>query len=428
MLLKELHISNCRKIRQASVFFHGPGTQVIEGANMSGKSTVAQAIALTMNGPSAFTPGMISKGEDEAEIVAITDDGLKVRTILSKTVRQTAQKYDEGLRRHINVSGGVRAFLDSLCSGLEQPWSLRDSTDAEIAEALMERSGATEKLKTLDMRLSGLETLRTEIGRDRKKLGEPGAAPEKAERPAPADDIKAEREKARAHLAWRQRLFAEASESLRKDCFFADMAGLEAFRKASDDAFRYVTESIATRDGLDGKAYAQADVDALDARLAARHDLAEKARAWEEHSARQAERDELDKKYAGLTAEIEGLRGERKKVLSEMDLGVPGLEIGDDGMLYHKGILRGVTKSNKTSNWSTAESVRVFFGLGARFAGEMKVLVADNAESLDKKTTDAISRWAEEAGFLVILLRVAESPAELEDGVIYLREGEALTK
>ena len=97
-------------------------------------------------------------------------------------------------------------------------------------------------------------------------------------------------------------------------------------------------------------------------------------------------------------------------------------------MLYHNGVLRGITKSNKTANWSTAESVQVFFGLGARFAGEMKVLVVDNAESLDAKTSGAITNWAEKAGFLVIMLRVAEVPDELEEGVIYIREGEVLTK
>jgi hypothetical protein len=36
--------------------------------------------------------------------------------------------------------------------------------------------------------------------------------------------------------------------------------------------------------------------------------------------------------------------------------------------------------------------------------------------------------WAEKAGFLVITLRVAEAPETLEEGVIYLKEGEVVTK
>jgi hypothetical protein len=70
----------------------------------------------------------------------------------------------------------------------------------------------------------------------------------------------------------------------------------------------------------------------------------------------------------------------------------------------------------------------VFFGLGARFAGKMKVFVVDNAESLDSKTTGAITRWSENAGFLVIMLRVADASGPVEDGVIYIKEGEVTTK
>jgi hypothetical protein len=50
----------------------------------------------------------------------------------------------------------------------------------------------------------------------------------------------------------------------------------------------------------------------------------------------------------------------------------------------------------------------------------------DNAESLDENTVAAISAWAENAGFLVILLKVASIPEELEEGIIYLKEGKVL--
>jgi hypothetical protein len=66
-----------------------------------------------------------------------------------------------------------------------------------------------------------------------------------------------------------------------------------------------------------------------------------------------------------------------------MEPRVSGLEIGEDNMLYHHGVPRGITKSNKVNSLSTAESARVFFSLDARFAGNMKVLVVDNAESPD---------------------------------------------
>jgi hypothetical protein len=174
MLISRLEIRNMRKIKQAEIDFHGPGVQFIEGINRAGKTTIGQAIAIAMNGPKDFAPGMIRNGEEEAEIVAYTDNELKIRTVIAKSVKQSVARYDEGLGKHINLSGGVRAFLSSICSGLEQPWALRDVPDVDVVETLISRSGASEKIAAIDDALAEKERLRTETGRDRKRLGDPG--------------------------------------------------------------------------------------------------------------------------------------------------------------------------------------------------------------------------------------------------------------
>jgi len=428
MLISKLEISNMRKIKQAEIEFHGPGVQVIEGVNRSGKTTLGQAIAITMNGTKDFTPGMIRHGAEEAEIVAYTDDGLKIRTTIAKEVKQKAHRFDEGLQRWVEVSGGVRAFLSSLCSGLEQPWALRDVPDADIVEMLKERSGTSAKIAAIDAELADKERLRTETGRDRKKLGDPGKPLDEVKHPEPIDAIKAEREKALGYLAWKKEQFAAASDHLRKKCEFAGIGDLEGFKVEVDEVILSITQCLATREANGGKPYTETDLDVFLKKIADWHEIEEKAKSYDAYVQKKAECDDLDKQYSVLTAEIEGLRARRKKVLADMKLDVKGLVVGEDNMLYRNGVLRGITKTNKTANWSTAESVQVFFGLGARFAGEMKVLVVDNAESLDAKTSGAITNWAEKAGFLVIMLRVAEVPDELEEGVIYIREGEVLTK
>jgi hypothetical protein len=424
MLIKKLEIMNCRKIRQATVEFHGPGVKVIKGANMGGKSTIAQTIALTMNGAKDFTPGMITHGEEKAEIIAYTDDGLKIRTVLTDTAKQTVQKYNEGLRRFVDVSGGVRTFLNSICSGLEMPWTFRDVPDVDVVEMLIHRSGASNEIAAIDTELADKERLRTETGRDRKRLGDPGDSPEKVGHPDPIDDIKAEYQKTREY----QKVYAGAQSEAQR-----------AIQKAIGNAYTFEElehivplvkkEVAAGREKLIGfKAYTKEDVRSLDEQIAQWFDLEEKAKIYDAWLEKKTQCEELDKQYNDLTDEIKNIRTHRKKVLADMKLGVKGLEIGEDNMLYHNGVLRGITKSDRKNNWSTAESVQVFFGLGARFAGDLKVLCVDNAESLDKKTTEVITAWAENEGFLVILLRVAEVPENLEDGVIYVKEGEVLTK
>jgi hypothetical protein len=169
-------------------------------------------------------------------------------------------------------------------------------------------------------------------------------------------------------------------------------------------------------------------VDAFDSKLAVWYEAEKKAAAYDGYLKNKQEWNRLTEQYNALTGEIEALRESRRKTLSSMKLGVKGLEIGEDNMLYHNGAVRGITETNKVGNWSTAESVQVFFTIAACFSGDMKVIVVDNAESLDEKTTSAISKWAETANFLVILLKVAEIPDNLEDGIVYVREGEVLTK
>jgi hypothetical protein len=422
MLLKSLEILNMRKVRQAVIEFHGPGVQVIQGANMSGKTTIGQSVALTMNGAKEFTPGMITHGEEKAEIIALTDDGLEIKTVVGVKVEQTVKQYDENLLRYEKVSGGVRTFLASLCSGLEMPWALRDMTDAKIIELVKNRSGVDEKIAVIDAELKKKEDTRTEVGRDKKRLGEPAPMSE-VKHPAPVDDIKAEREKSVEYVKSVNNEFARVSDAIRAMCNFKN---LDDMRNA---ASKIETEAVRIETALaKNKAYSQADVDAFDKQLSAWYELDKNAAAYDTYIKNKNEWDRLTCLYDDFTKGIEDLREQRKKVLAEMKLGVKGLEVGDDNMLYHNGALRGITETNKTGNWSTAESVQVFFGLGARFAGIMKVLVVDNAESLDAKTTEVITGWAESAGFLVLMLRVAEMPETLEDGIIYVREGEVVTK
>jgi len=157
MLLKRLEIRNVRKIKQAEIEFHGPGLQVIQGANKAGKSTLAQSIALTLGGPKAFTPGMITHGEEQAEVIGFFDDGLQIKTSIKGSVKQTVSRYDESLNRYVNLSGGVREFLNSIRSGLEFPWALRRLPDAQIIEILKDRAGVTDKIKEIDKAIQAKE-------------------------------------------------------------------------------------------------------------------------------------------------------------------------------------------------------------------------------------------------------------------------------
>jgi DNA repair exonuclease SbcCD ATPase subunit len=427
MLISRLEIRNMRKIKQAEIDFHGPGLQIIQGMNKSGKTTIAQSIALTLEGPKSFVPGMITHGEEQAEVVAYTDDGLQIRTIIKDTpkdgVKQTVSRFDEGMGRYVNLSGGVRSFLDSIRSGLEMPWSLRSMTDAKVIEILKDRAGISQKIAEIDVMIRDRETARTEVGRDKKKIGDLGEAPEEIEHPPAMDELKTEREAASNFLKVQREAMDKAAEYIRSKCVFSTVDDIAALESVIEAAVKRTKEII----GEAGKPYTRADIDDMDKRFVDWNTEEEKAKKWDAYCERKKELERLTEQYETLTREIEALRESRKKTLAGITL-IKGLEIREDNFLYYKGTLRGITETNKEDNWSTAESVQVFFSIGANFSGKMKVLVVDNAESLDDVTTDIISKWAEKSSFLVILLKVANFPEEPEEGIIYVKEGEIITK
>jgi len=423
MLLKRIEIRDVRKIEAANIDFHGKGLQVIQGANKSGKTTLAQCIALTLEGTKSFTPGMITHGKEKAEIIAYTDDGLQIKTSIKDSVKQTVSRFDETAGGYVGLSGGVREFLNSIRSGLEMPYALKSMTDAKIIEILKNRAGVSAKIEDIDNKLKIKETARTDVGRDKKKLGDLGTAPEKKEHPPKIDELKTEREAAAKFLKTQRETLDKAAEYIRGKCSFNSMSDIEPMKAVIDEAIKCAKKHLDEA----GKPYTQADVDEMDKRFIDWNTEEEKAKAWDAYTEKKKSIEELTAKYDSLTKEIEDLRELRKKTLSGITL-IKGLEIREDNMLYHNGILRGITDTNKVDNWSTAESVQVFFSIGAAFSGEMKVLVVDNAESLDGETTKAISAWAEKSAFLVILLKVADLPKDLEDGIIYLKAGEVIIK
>jgi DNA repair exonuclease SbcCD ATPase subunit len=424
MLLKRLEIRNVRKVRQANIDFHGPGLQIIQGMNESGKTTIAQCIALSLEGPRSFIPGMIARGEEQAEIMVYLegDQELKIRTLMSDSVKQTVFKKDETSGKYAALSGGVRSFIDSLRSGLEMPWAMRDMTDARIIEILKDRAGITQKIAEIDAAIKDKETVRTETGRDKKKLGDKNPV-EEAKHPDPIENIQTERVAATAYLNKLRDALVKASDFIRSKCVFNSIADIESLNEV-------IKKSVETVKGhlKDDMVYTQADIDEMDKTIAEWVEKDRGATAYDEYLAWRNEAGRLVALYETLTTEIEALREKRKKTLAEINLGMKGLVIGEDNFLYHNGSARGITETNRIGNWSTAESVKVFFTIGASFSGNLRVLVVDNAESLDVKTTRAISDWTETSGFLVLLLKVAEVPEDLEDGIIYIQEGEVIAK
>jgi hypothetical protein len=331
---------------------------------------------------------MITHGEEQAEIIAYTDDGLQIKTIIRNStkdsVKQTVSRFDEGTGRYVNLSGGVRAFLDSIRSGLEMPWAMRDMTDARIIEILKDRAGITQEIAEIDAAIKDKESARTETGRDKKKLGAKDPVKE-VKHPDPIESIQTERAAAVEYLNKLRDTLVKASDYIRSKCVFNSVADIEALNEVIKKSVETVKVYL-----KDNKVYTQADIDEMDKKITDWVEKDREATMYDKYIEWKKETDRLNILYETLTTEIEALREKRKKTLAGIKLGMKGLVIGEDNFLYHNGAVRGITETNRVGNWSTAESVKVFFTIGASFSGELRVLIVDNAESLDINTTQAI--------------------------------------
>jgi hypothetical protein len=139
---------------------------------------------------------------------------LKIRTVISDSVKQTVSKKDETSGKYAALSGGVRTFIDSIRSGLEMPWAMRDMTDARIIEILKDRAGITQKIAEIDAAIKDKEAVRTETGRDKKKLGTKDPVKE-MRHPDPIESIQTERAAAAEYLNKLRDTLVKASDYIR---------------------------------------------------------------------------------------------------------------------------------------------------------------------------------------------------------------------
>jgi hypothetical protein len=165
--------------------------------------------------------------------------------------------------------------------------------DAKIIELLKNRCGIESKIAAIDAAIKDKETLRTETGRDKKKLGDPAAREQKVDdrikQPDPIDNIKAERQKAADQIAWRRMQFEEANEHLRKNCVFQTLDQLKEYKKLVDESEATLMSVLASREAREKKAYTQADVDCFDKQLSAWIELKQKVDVYEKYLADKAE-------------------------------------------------------------------------------------------------------------------------------------------
>lgn len=122
-------------------------------------------------------------------------------------------------------------------------------------------------------------------------------------------------------------------------------------------------------------------------------------------------------KYNTLSVEIEKVRDDRRALLEDANLPLPGLSVQDGELLYN---------NQAWDCMSGAERLKVSTAIVRRLNPECGFVLMDKLEQMDMNTLKDFGEWLEEEGLQVIATRVStgeECSIIIEDGYIADRDG-----
>jgi hypothetical protein len=120
---------------------------------------------------------------------------------------------------------------------------------------------------------------------------------------------------------------------------------------------------------------------------------------------------EKDREYAALTKQIAGIDEDKRQQLSGAKWPVPGLGFSDDGVLFN-----GLPFAQA----SQAEARIVSFAIGAELNPELRVVLIDDGEKLDKASMQQLAQLAAEKDMQVWIERVGDG----DTGAVVIEDGE----
>ena len=119
-----------------------------------------------------------------------------------------------------------------------------------------------------------------------------------------------------------------------------------------------------------------------------------------------------DREYADITKQIAAIDEEKRKQLAEAKWPVPGLGFAEDGSIWYNG--------QPFEQASQAEARIVSFAIGAALNPDLRVVLIDDGEKLDKSSMRHLAQLAAEKDMQVWVERVGDGDA----GAVIIEDGE----
>lgn len=407
--INSLELDDVKRIRAVKLEPSENGLTIIGGKNNQGKTSVLDAIAWALGGDKFRPSGAVREG-------STVPPHLKVKLSNGIIVERCGKNSDLKVTDETGKRGGqqlLNAFISSFALDLPK---FMESSSKDKATVLLQIIGVGDKLFEYDREESKLYNRRLEIGRIAEQKAKYAAELPEYEgipkEPVSASELIRQQQEILAKNGENQRKRDRAEQlkaaysniSSRIEMLRSQLSELEKQQSDIAEDMRIAELSAAelhdeSTDELENNIR---NIEALNIKIRSNLDK-EKA----EMDAKQY-KDEYD----SLTGMIENIRCERKRLLDNAPLPLPGLSV-ENGELTYNGA--------KWDCMSGSEQLRVSAAIVRRLNPECGFVLMDKLEQMDIDTLNEFGKWLEAEGLQAIATRVStggECSIIIEDGYV----------
>lgn len=407
--ISSLELENVKRVRALALEPTENGLTVIGGRNGQGKTSVLDAIAWALGGDK-FRPSMPNR-----EGSVLPPD---IRVTLSNGIVVERKGKNSALK--VTDPGGSRRgqqlldeFVEKLALNLPK---FMEASDKDKARTLLNIIGVGPQLMELDKQENALYQERLTVGRiaDQKKA--------MAEGLPSYDGVPDDLVSAGELIRQQQEILARNGENAKKR---ANVTSLTAQFQIQQNKVDRLQQDLNAelgklkrlRDDLDIAEKSIEDIQdvstaELEANIAQVDEINAKVRANMDRRKALDDAHHYVNQYNALSVQIDGVRAQRRALLEEAELPLPGLGVENGALVYH---------GQAWDCMSASEQLRVATAIVRRLNPECGFVLIDKLEQLDSETLHDFGTWLENENLQVIATRVTSSGDDctliIEDGI-----------
>lgn len=407
--IKSLEIENVKRIKAVTLTPTSTGLTVIGGRNNQGKTSVLDSIAWALGGEK-FRP---SEAQREG---SVTPPHLKITLSNGLVVERTGKNSTlkvidpEGRKSGQQL---LNSFVEVLALDLPR---FMNASSRDKAGVLLKIIGVGDELYKLDCEEERLYNQRHAMGviADQKKKfaaelplydGLPDEPVSAADLIKKQQDILAKNgeNKRLRDMAWQLEMQVNYQKG--------HVDGLRAKLAEEEEKLRRLSSDLETASRSAADLHDESTKE-LEESIAGIEEINRKIRANLDREKAEIEAEGFSKQYDDLTAEIEDVRLQRRKLLDNADMPLDGLSV-ENGELTYKG--------QRWDNMSGSEQLRISTAIVRKLNPNCGFVLLDKLEQMDVETLSEFGEWLKSEGLQAIATRVStggECAIIIEDGYV----------